>query len=214
MKSIVVGAGRSGTGWLAAAFRTYGLRYGHEDVFDFQSNSGSAERWGDLDGDSSLAAWHYLDRAPPDTRIVRLYRHPRDIAYSWMGKWFFADTCPCHEPNAHRLAPYAEWIARVLPGVYQEQDEIDRCIRYVLDVNDAIGAAIEGFQTAHVRLEDLIINSDLLDETALFIGGNPPRSRSTTLEERNAGTPRVVGLKQRPLGRALGQLARSQGYDW
>lgn len=211
MKSVVVGTGRCGTGWLAAALHTYGLRYGHEAVFDHLPNSGSEERWRDYDGDSSLAAWRYLDRLESDTRIIRLMRHPRDTAYSWLGKHFFADTCPCHEPLVHRLAPYAQWIDRELPFVYQENGEIDRCVRYLLDVNVAIDAAVRasGLSTIYVRLEDLSLYPSRLDDTARFAGGTVPAVGRPTWQERNIGTPRVVNLERR-----LVALAQLQGYDW
>ena len=124
----VMGTGRSGTEWTRRALGAMGLRVGHEDIYDWKGDSGSAERWADLDGDVSLACVGYPDLLPVVRPLV--VRHPLSVARSFLALRFWHDTCECHEPGAHLQAPYERFILERCPQIAEEHTPLGRSIVY------------------------------------------------------------------------------------
>lgn len=146
-RCVVLGTGRSGTAYVAAMLNALGYRFGHESVYDWQDDSGSAQRWAGYDGDVSLAAWYWIGQQTEPVRVAVVERDLDLVARSFLGTYFFADECPCHPPGAHYGAPYFTWFRKVLPRLENCEGETNRCQVYLGDVAAAIA---ETTRLAHV----------------------------------------------------------------
>lgn len=131
---IVTGTGHNGTKFVADLLCALGHPCGHEAVFDHNRvTSGAAARVVGLHGDSSLAASTYFERVPPHTRVLIVERPLEATLRSYLRTPFFADVCGCHEPGAHRGAPYARWMESEMPGLFggDPPDEARRAAQWI-----------------------------------------------------------------------------------
>lgn len=125
---VIMGTGRSGTGFVAEALGRCGFTVGHEVVYDYLPSSGAESRWEGLDGDSTLAAIGWPDRLPE--RRVLVVRHPLAVARSFGALRFWHDTCECHpgQPKAHMLAPYERFIMARVSEIAEAATPLERSI--------------------------------------------------------------------------------------
>lgn len=149
---LVLGTGRSGTAYIARLLTQLGYPFGHEDVYDYQDDSGRLERWGELIGDVSLAAWPAIAGLDRRCRVAVVRRQPEKVAQSFLGSYFFADDCACHPPGEHFFSPYHSWMRTVLPSLGDQHTELRRCVTYIAEASDAIEAA---------TLHDNVVASEL-----------------------------------------------------
>ena len=71
MKTLIVGTGRSGTGWCAQVLRRAGLNCGHQSVFKHEHTlTQTLPAWGDYDADSSYEAVPMLPRLYPNVYVI------------------------------------------------------------------------------------------------------------------------------------------------
>lgn len=132
MRFVATGCGHSGTRYLADLITAVGAPCGHEAVFDHdRATSGSEARWGDLEGDSSLAVVGYLDRLPRRTRMLHVVRPIEPTLRSFLGARVFASTCDCHEPGEHEAAPFVRWMAGEILGLLDDPDEVVRAVTWI-----------------------------------------------------------------------------------
>ena len=88
MKQIIVGTGRSGTGYVSACINEMGLRCGHEEKFTPRGLSGSL-----VQRDASWMAVPYL-HAYEDAHRVLVWREPEQVIASFLGINFFTEPSP------------------------------------------------------------------------------------------------------------------------
>jgi hypothetical protein len=121
---VVIGSGRSGTGYMAELFRAVGLVSSHEQVFTCEAVLGiDPLDWGDYEVASSWMAVPYLEAHPdPDLQIVHVVRDPLSVAASFVSLEFFARDHPNDE--------YEQIIRRAAPAVYHEGTEEDRALAF------------------------------------------------------------------------------------
>jgi hypothetical protein len=86
MRGIVVGTGRSGTGYVHKVLCEAGVHCGHEQVF----TPNGAVNPAPLEMDSSWMAVPYLS-AHPGTPVILVHRHPLAVISSFLGIGFFDD---------------------------------------------------------------------------------------------------------------------------
>lgn len=99
MKLLVVGTGRSGTGWCAQVLRSVGVDCGHEGVFGPRQALGERPvepDWYGLDADSS---WLAVPLLPLDARVALVVRHPLHVVASLLHIGFHR-----HDTNYRRAA--------------------------------------------------------------------------------------------------------------
>lgn len=105
MKVLVVGTGRSGTGWCSRLLQSAGLNVGHEGVFGPEQAAGATPiDWYGLDGDASWLAVPLLPVA--DTRAVLVVRHPLDVVASLVHIDFLHR--PLHSPYRDVAAAHVD----------------------------------------------------------------------------------------------------------
>ena len=115
---IITGCGNSGTGWAAAVMNQLGVKCGHESVF----NHAELQRrppW----ADSSWAAIPFLDRHPRAS-VVWIVRNPIRVVRSATRIGFLGD-------GAHFDTPYANFVRRHRPDIFDAADHLGRLIRWV-----------------------------------------------------------------------------------
>lgn len=95
LKTLIVGTGRCGTGYLADALNRSGIACGHESIFnhfDEKRVQGNLAR-SQLVADSAWPAAIFIGRPwlPAEVRIVHLVRHPLDVITSFWEIDFFSE---------------------------------------------------------------------------------------------------------------------------
>lgn len=201
----VMGTGRSGTAWTARVLRQMGLRVGGESVFDWQDDSGSEERWADLDGDVSLGCigWPHL---LPETRPL-IVRHPLKVTQSFHDLRFWHRVCECHAPSAHLGTPYAQFFMKLIPEIQECNNTLDRNITYqVRWIENGLALA-----TSIWSLEDLLRRPEALALLGAECGAEISVSRAIEIQAAcgvtNDAEYRKVPAEQRDVV-SLGDIFR------
>lgn len=129
MKLIVVGTGRSGTGYMAALLNACGVRSGHEDVFKPAVVLGrQLPEWGDWEADASWMAVPMLGwlRTARAHHVVLITRHPADAVRSLLGLGIF-----------DRWDDYQAVIREVTPLTMAQPTAPDRALAHWVAWNTA-----------------------------------------------------------------------------
>lgn len=207
MRYVVAGTGRSGTAWASRVLTLWGLRCGHEAVFDHDPVRTAARLAVHLDdppfyGDASLAVGGYLDLVNR-TPLLHLVRDPLLVVRSFLGDDFFAQL----------TSPYTAFMAAHLPELAETEDQLGRAIRYVSGWTERIMAGTKGPYRL-VRLEDLASDRELLSDLVLWMGFVPPTDRPM-LDAVNAHAPADLpweDVDSHPDGWRLRLVAERTGY--
>ncbi len=140
---LVVGCGRSGTGFLARVLDGAGIKCGHERVF---SPATTRPRWGAARAESSWLAVPWLATlSRSDAFILHVVRDPLANARSWMGVGMFAAN---PDPRHH---VYLDAVRRFAPGVLDYATPLERWLAHWVVWNET--AIRYGERT--VKIEDL-----------------------------------------------------------
>lgn len=92
MRFLVVGSGRSGTGYCASLFNSAGIKCGHQSIFRHEHTLGKPYDWGDYEGGSSFEAVPLLCKITKEpVRVVAVLRHPLKVIASYVGLGMFGD---------------------------------------------------------------------------------------------------------------------------
>ena len=139
---LIMGCGRSGTGFVAKVLNEAGVPAGHEKVFHPGTTSPD---WGESRAEASWLALPWLPTLDPDVSVVHLVRDPIKNARSWMGVGMFADDAhPDHEP-------YRDAVRRCVPGVMEYPTALERWLAHWVVWNEI--AELHASET--LRIEDL-----------------------------------------------------------
>jgi hypothetical protein len=143
---VITGTGRSGTKWCATALRCAGVYCGHEQVFaTAMMPNHDPPRWGDFEGDSSLAAVPYLIDLPDVIRVL-VVRDPFSVVSGFLKAGpFIAGSQP---------AGMIEYLDQRFPGIRQSKTEAEGALRYWLAWNRT---AVQNADVV-LRLEDLTVD--------------------------------------------------------
>lgn len=143
MKTLIVGTGRSGTGWCAEVLNRAGIKCGHQAVFKHAQALGwEPVDWGDWEADSSYEAVPMLHRLT-DVRVILVVRHPLDTIRSWLEHGAFGDDM------ATRFRDFTRVLQTRFPQVLEHYTPIDRAAAYWLWWNRYADA----FADATIKLE-------------------------------------------------------------
>lgn len=195
LEIVVIGSGRSGTGWAARHLTAAGVACGHESVFDWHPSSHPARRLDypgrtpspheppagiALRAESSLAAIAYLAAVPRSARVWHLARDPLRVVRSW------AST-----PLLVTDTPYGRFARAHVPELAAEPTLAGASARWVAAWNLRGHAAADALGLAYKldRLEDVaddVVNRHVAD-------ADPPTWATI---ERDA-TPETVDLLRR-----------------
>lgn len=142
---LITGTGRSGTKWCATALRIAGVYCGHEQVFaTAMLPEHNSPYWGDLVGDSSLAAMPYMAELPGVTKVL-VVRHPLDFVSSMLKVGpLLAGVQP---------AGLQEYLTVTFPDVMTAKNEVEAALRYWLHWNRTARPHAQ----AVLRIEDLTV---------------------------------------------------------
>lgn len=150
MKFVIVGTGRSGSGYIARVLSQAGIRCGHERVF----NPFNEKLKTDLVGDSSWCAMAPRFRDELPEWVFLQTRHPLKVVSSFAKKW-------------DRTDAYWDMKASTIKRPLTGDDLVDGMACYVDVVTEALELADMTW-----RLED--VNADLIYNLALLIGEYAP----------------------------------------
>lgn len=129
-KTLVVGTGRSGTGWCAAVLNHAGVKCGHQSVFKHEHTlTGAVPPWGGWDADSSYEAVPILPKLYPNVYVILVVRHPLAVIRSWLEHGAFTDGMPT------RFGQFWQVLQKHHPGVMEQRTPEDRAARYWLEWN-------------------------------------------------------------------------------
>lgn len=172
LEYLIVGCGRSGTGFLSSLVTAAGVRCGHEEVFDV---------WGvrensDLKYESSWYAVPELYRVPDNVKVIHVVRNPRNVISSFhrIGllaaspmhhvtkgntRGFLMNACKRPKVALDRVSYVREhrrFISRH-SKVFNDENEIRRLETYWRDWNAMIEKALAGSNRpwVRVRIEDI-----------------------------------------------------------
>lgn len=159
---VVAGAGRSGTLYISQVLTELGAPCAHEKAF-----APSTTEWPDS-FESGEASWHvvpFLDARSQETVIIHLVRNPQKVVASLYGREFFR-----YGPRTLRIVrPWrrvtgrpkiargrqhcVDFIRRTTPSVLEPDNELDRCIRYWVELNSIVEESDPSL--IRLRIEDL-----------------------------------------------------------
>jgi hypothetical protein len=115
---VLVGSGRSGSGWMSHLLRACGVRCGHEQVFTLPAglDPTSPVDWSGWDADAS---WMAVPRLPLPYPTVAVVRHPLPVVDSMVRIGLF---------DQSRADPYAQVYYRWRTAVGGELSPQDRAL--------------------------------------------------------------------------------------
>lgn len=210
MRLLIVGSGRSGTGYCAELLRAARVVCGHENVYTAPAVLGHEPV--DWDGYAAEASWMavpLLPWLPSDIRPALLVRHPLAVVQSLLELRFFAPAT---------ITSYHAVINRWTPATFTEATEHDRALLHWLSWNLAAAAharpsRLESLTPLQVVgwLSDLGVPATL--DAAAELLGTVPRDVNAKREDKSS--PREVGwgMFRPPLAREALALARQLGYQ-
>lgn len=145
---LIVGTGRSGTGYCAAVLRVCNVRCGHQSVFRHEFTlRGSGWDWADWEGDCSFEAVPLLEEivaSEPDIKIVLVTRRKEDTVRSWLRLGAFSDAMMYDFPA------FVLVLDRHFPAALQEPTPEARAGLYW----ELWNAHAARFASAHLQLEE------------------------------------------------------------
>lgn len=172
LRTVVIGSGRSGTGWAARWLTEQGEPCGHESVFDWHPSSHPDRRLDYpgrtpsphepaadvvLEAESSLAAIAHLAHLPDGCWVWHLTRDPLAVVASWASSRIL--TRPAG-------TPYGRFVVAHCPDVAAEASDVARAARWVAEWNlrghDA--ARRLGLRYHRSRLEDVAAGHALVNQ--------------------------------------------------
>ncbi len=205
-RAVIVGTGRSGTGWCAAALRAAGVRCGHQDAIRHDQVLGAPIEWGDWEVEASFEATPLLpELRAGEVWTLLIVREPLAVIRSWVELGAFG-------PNMD--STYGKW-AEVLrlhfPAVLVERTPIERAARYWHDLNAFALANAD----AWLRIEWLT-PAELTAAVGFGEPGGVDRLPEGAWNRRRAAKRRTVEIIGDDLPSGLradvGGLARRLGY--
>lgn len=209
---IVVGSGRSGTGWAAELLSRLHIPTGHEVVFNPQKifEAGGIPDWEYNRGESSWLVAPFLgDLAMPGVHLVR---NPLEVVRSMMGIGFFDRTNPGHKVyEDFAMAGVGEdWDAPPL----DEAEHLDRVCAFIVRWNEMI----ESHGLARFRIEDLTDDIETVRDMTNALGcGKPDRNKvEKALKDTGNKTnsrPRNEKITWQDVTPTLRELAERYGYE-
>ena len=107
---------------MATLLTELGFPTGHEQAFSCRGRVELAEQVQVGESSCAAPAWDLSEY-----RVLHLTRSYLGFTEGMLGRYFWADTCPCHEPGAHLQSPYAQFFDRhVNGGILAESSEVNR----------------------------------------------------------------------------------------
>lgn len=213
-KYLVVAMPRSGTMFMARAFRSVGIKCGHEKFFGFPSQKQQSLtkeivkqkmlNKPNLEADSSWLAVPFLNTecVPKDVAIIHLTRHPKKVIESLIAISFFR-----RRPNF-----YTTYALLNTPQIKSSDSELTKCCKWYLYWNRKIEES--GRQLIHHRVEDPI--EILLDKLNLSYDGYEIFNETKT-NTRNSKNRRKINLieeiKEPDLLKQIIEMAERYGYS-
>lgn len=188
LRLLVVGTGRSGTGYMSRLLTESGIPCGHESVWTYD---GVVDR-PDLEADASWLAVPFLAHLPKHIRIIHVVRHPRAVVESLHRRGFFRK--PLASP--HRVFAWKYFNRTGKP--------VRDALRWYVEWNKRI----EPYAHERIRVEDMPDN-DFLARIGATRFGSPP-----TNENASNGGPNVRVWPTGPELDACVELASSYGYEF
>lgn len=135
---VVIGAGRSGTGWAARQLTESGTPCGHESVFDWHPTSDPTRRLdypgrtpsdhehpGPIAAEASLAAIAYLHTLSEDVALWHIARDPAACIGSWAHSGILEDDA----------SPYGAFCRAQVPTIAGEEHPLGRAAAWVGEWN-------------------------------------------------------------------------------
>lgn len=201
---VITGTGRSGTGYLATAFRYMRIRCGHEEMFTPAGRQANPF----IRGDASWMAVPYLDRFTG--YVLHVVREPLATINSFLGIHFFDDS----ETTEDRK-PYQDFSREHAPDVWAHETPVERAMAWYVDWN----RRIEPYAHMRVRVED--VTGDDLHDLVRYSGAfHAPWEISNLLGQvpTDVNTRPRAGLSwdDLPDGELkddLGRMAKEYGYE-
>jgi hypothetical protein len=198
---VVVGCSRSGTQYAAELLKALGIRCGHEQVFDIWRFVGKEAPsdffeppYAHYEGDSSFLAVPFVTSLPAGTVVLHQLREPAAVARSHMGIRFFSDPLVPSIYLADNHHDYLAFIRTYCPAIFEEDDELARCMRFWTLWN-RLAASAEGMaDRGYMRYRVEEMDRGLLRRIVSLIG------RERTDEELDAAlakVPRRTNHRQR-----------------
>jgi hypothetical protein len=225
LKALIVGCGRSGTGFLADGISQAGTQCGHEQTFNvYGINRASNQKY-----ESSWYAVPFMDQISTQCRILHVVRHPLKVINSFYRIGLCSSTVWRHATFGdapkylltNMKSPSKIWgryeyalahrnFLKKATRIFDERNELDRLELYWLSWNLAIqkSARKSGSKYLCVRLEDIYRRSD---EISGFLGVPLKFSESTYRNKKpnyKVRTPPKRELKHDTIIKA-----REFGYD-
>lgn len=183
MKLLIVGTGRSGTGYISAALNWTGVRCGHESVYDHEVAADKADpRWDGYDAEASWLATPYV--TSHDGPYVWQLRHPADVIDSLDRLGLFR----VETDDGH--GPFRDAIRNHVPGVFDPPNPLTRAARFVTEWSalipgDAHRYAVETLDADQLtELADLA-GHDVADYAARVALVETPRSTNAIARRRS-----------------------------
>ena len=225
LKFLIVGCGRSGTGFFSGLVEAGGMRCGHEEIF----NAERIFRSSDLRYESSWYAVPYLDLIPDNVNIVHVIRNPQEVISSFHRIGLLAPSPIHHITRGYHL----EFVAKIFrnPGaakdrikfvrahrkflenhsdVFSLPDELKRLEAYWRQWNQMIDAHL-----AHSNRKRLIVRIEEIDtrleEISDFL--NLPYIPALEAVDRNPKSYRKRAMAKLVLDMSTVEQSRSYGYD-
>lgn len=203
---VVVGSGRSGTGFIAAILQAAGVHCGHEKVYTLRALMQRRKPdWSQYEADVSWAAVPYLIHSRLNAVLVT--RHPLSVTHSMMRLYYHGTDAP---KSKQRIA---QIMYDFRPEIKRESTNHDRCLAQWLLWNNA---ALPYVHTV-LRLEDLTKDATPLLRACGVSGTVDTRS----IGQINAKDDKKIYVCPRPewndfrapLAREARRLATSLGYE-
>lgn len=187
MTLLIVGTGRSGTGYISDLLTFAGVRCGHEDVYDVTVGAGrAAPSWGDWNAEASWLAVPYItSHAGP---VVWQQRHPVDVVDSLDRLGLFN----LEGDDGH--GPFRAAIRAHTPHVFDYPDSLRRAMAFVTEWSAMIPRTVPTYpvetvdvplvrwlgRLAGVDLQEPAARNAVLATRTDVNGGRPRRSRHET----------------------------------
>ncbi|NND02564.1 MAG: hypothetical protein HKN91_07240 [Acidimicrobiia bacterium] len=208
---VVVGCGRSGTGWISTVLDRSGLPTGHETVYNPSSlRSGILPDWPPhLVGEASWLATPFVHMLPAATTIVHQVRHPVAVVRSFVRIRFFEEQ-----------SAYLDFVNAHDPDICRGS-VVQRAVNYWLRWNALAELATTEREGIRHRLEDVSVGElqKLVDrcgvvapslQTAFETVSTTTNSRGDTGLDHQIS---VQDLLELPNGDELREVSHRYGYQ-
>jgi hypothetical protein len=225
---VVTGLSRSATQYTATVLKTAGIWCGHEKVFGPWSGVLHLRNpfaiHPAIQGDSSFMAAPYLDRLRQGDWVLHQVREPIAVIRSHMGIRFFAEPFVPSKDLAGSHRYYLAIVRDFLPDLFDEAEELNRCVRYWIEWNEAIErqAAAQRLNYLRYRIEDFdlpllkringVIGSPVSNRALATALRSVSRSTNTRTRARRVSWETLAEVPEK-LQVRLKTLAERYGYS-